>query len=55
MSRIGKQPIQITEDVTVNIDEKNIVVRGPKGELVQPLFPQLKVEIKDGKVIITTK
>jgi large subunit ribosomal protein L6 len=32
MSRIGKKPIEIPGNVTVNIDGKNITVKGPLGE-----------------------
>ena len=34
MSRIGKKPIEVPEQVTVTIAEDNFVtVKGPKGEL----------------------
>lgn len=33
MSRIGKLPIKVSEDVNVTIDGQNITVKGPKGEL----------------------
>ncbi|HOP28648.1 MAG TPA: 50S ribosomal protein L6 [Spirochaetota bacterium] len=32
MSRIGKKPIEIPGNVTINIDGKNITVKGPLGE-----------------------
>ena len=34
MSRIGKNPVTITEGVTIKVGEDNVVtVKGPKGEL----------------------
>ena len=32
MSRIGKQPIHIPSGVTVEINGRNVKVKGPKGE-----------------------
>jgi len=35
MSRIGNAPIDVPSDVTVNVTEGNVNVKGPKGELNQ--------------------
>ncbi|MBI1734351.1 MAG: 50S ribosomal protein L6 [Candidatus Rokubacteria bacterium] len=37
MSRIGKQPIEIPQGVTVKVDDGRISAEGPKGKLSQPL------------------
>ncbi len=37
MSRIGKKPIIIPQDVEVEIQGQNVKVRGPKGEISQEL------------------
>lgn len=51
MSRIGKNPVTITDGVTVNVGEDNVVtVKGPKGELKQAVDRDIKVDVKDGKV-----
>jgi large subunit ribosomal protein L6 len=51
MSRIGKNPVTITDGVTVKIGEDNVVtVKGPKGELTQAVDRDIKIEVKDGKV-----
>ena len=51
MSRIGKNPVTITDGVTVNVGAGNVVsVKGPKGELKQTVDSDIKVEVKDGKV-----
>jgi large subunit ribosomal protein L6 len=52
MSRIGKQPIQIPDGVTVAIDETKIAVSGQKGSLEQPLLPGLKVSVADNNISI---
>jgi len=55
MSRIGKKPIEIPEGVNVEIAEKEIKVSGPKGELKQALHHEIKVESKDGKILVSPK
>lgn len=55
MSRIGKRPIEVPENVTVTIDENNFVtVKGPKGELTNNLDKEMKIE-KEGNVITLTR
>jgi large subunit ribosomal protein L6 len=46
MSRIGKLPIQIPSGVTITVDNSVIVVKGPKGELSQPLLDRVKVAVE---------
>ena len=49
MSRIGKQPIDITNGVTINVTQGNLVtVKGPKGELSQQVDPDLTISQEDG-------
>ena len=43
MSRIGKQPIELPEGVTVAIEKRIITVKGPKGELIVNLPPKAKI------------
>ena len=51
MSRIGKKPIVVPEEVTVTLAENNVVtVKGPKGELTYTLSNEIKIE-KEGNVI----
>lgn len=51
MSRIGKSPITIQKGVEVSVGAHNIVtVKGPKGELTQPIDRDIKVEVNDGKI-----
>ncbi|MBM3205453.1 50S ribosomal protein L6, partial [Candidatus Shapirobacteria bacterium] len=55
MSRIGKQPVPVPQDVTVKIDGRRVVVEGPLGSLAQTFRPELKIELKEGKVLISSK
>ena len=51
MSRIGKAPVSVPNGVTVSVGNDNIVtVKGPKGELKQPIDRDIKVEVKDCQV-----
>jgi large subunit ribosomal protein L6 len=54
MSRIGKAPITVPSGVTVSVGNDNVVtVKGPKGELKQPIDRDIKVEVKDGQINVT--
>jgi len=46
MSRIGKQPVVIPEKVTVKVDGA-VIVKGPKGELRQPVAQGIRVKVDD--------
>jgi len=52
MSRIGKKPIQIPEGVEVKIEGKKIIVKGPGGELNKEFPSEIKVEVKDGRILV---
>ncbi|MBW6459594.1 MAG: 50S ribosomal protein L6 [Bacteroidales bacterium] len=54
MSRIGKQPINLPAGVQVSIaDDNTVTVKGPLGELVQKVHPDIKVEITDGHIQVS--
>ena len=49
MSRIGKAPIEIPQGVEINVSDSNLVtIKGPKGELIQQIDPDLEVAIDEG-------
>jgi large subunit ribosomal protein L6 len=51
MSRIGKAPVAVPKGVTVTVGNDNVViVKGPKGELKQPVDRDIKVEVKDDEI-----
>ncbi len=43
MSRIGKKPIPLTNDVTVTISASDVVVKGQKVTLTVPVHPLMKI------------
>lgn len=43
MSRIGKKPIKIPQGVEVSIENNVVKIKGPKGELVRIIRPEIKV------------
>jgi large subunit ribosomal protein L6 len=54
MSRIGKAPVTVPDGVTISVSADNVVtVKGPKGELKQPIDRDIKVEVADGQINVT--
>ena len=53
MSRIGRKPIPIPANVDVKIEDGVVTVKGAKGTLTQNIHPNIKVEVKDGEVLVT--
>ena len=55
MSRIGRMPIAVPADVTVEIAENNkVTVKGPKGTLERVLPAEMEIK-KDGEEIIVSR
>lgn len=53
MSRIGNKPIIVPADVTVTIEEGNVLkVKGPKGELTQKLHPAMTLKLEAGVLTV---
>lgn len=52
MSRVGKKTIPIPSGVKVRIDQNEITVSGPKGELKRQIHPSLKVEMGQGEIAV---
>ncbi len=51
MSRIGLKPISLPKGVTVEVDANNVVtVKGPKGELKQPIARELTVKVDEASL-----
>lgn len=55
MSRIGRKPIPITSAVSVLIEDDIIKVKGPKGENVLKIHPNVRVINADGALNISVK
>ena len=55
MSRIGKKPVIIPANVTVNVAEGNVVtVKGPKGELTNTFHPNMILNV-EGNVLTVSR
>lgn len=53
MSRIGLKSIAVPSGVSVDIDANNVVrVKGPKGELEQPIARELTVKVDEGTMSV---
>jgi large subunit ribosomal protein L6 len=50
MSRIGKQPIEIPSGVEVDAANEVVTVKGPRGQLVQRVHPEMRIRQEDGAV-----
>jgi large subunit ribosomal protein L6 len=55
MSRVGKIPVEIPEEVKVKIEGKTIKVSGPKGELEREIPREVSVSSRDDEVIVEPK
>jgi large subunit ribosomal protein L6 len=53
MSRVGRLPVVVPQDVTVNINKNNVVVKGPKGELSRDFPPEISLAQEDGRIIVS--
>lgn len=55
MSRLGKKPIIIPSGVEIKIDQNQIVVKGPKGEIKQTIHPLVIVNLEDNSLKVFVK
>lgn len=53
MSRVGKKPIEIPQGIEVKMEDQEIKIKGPKGELSQKIGPEIGVEVKEGKIFVS--
>ncbi|HEY8463916.1 MAG TPA: 50S ribosomal protein L6 [Bacillota bacterium] len=52
MSRIGRKPIVIPQGVQVEVNGNTVKVKGPKGELVQTVHPDMKVIKEENQLTV---
>lgn len=52
MSRIGLKPIAVPTKVDIQVDGPVVTVKGPKGELSQPISRYLTVKVEEGQVVL---
>jgi len=50
MSRIGRKPIEVPSGVEIDVKPGVVTVKGPKGELVQPISHDMTVKV-DGDTV----
>lgn len=50
MSRIGKQPVELPDDVEASVSGSELTVKGPVGELVEEFPETVTVEIGDEEI-----
>ena len=53
MSRIGNRILTIKDGVNVTVENNQVTVKGPKGELSLTVKDPIKVEVKEGSVYTT--
>jgi large subunit ribosomal protein L6 len=54
MSRIGKLPVEVPAGVNIDLGELSVKVKGPKGELVQPILEHVTVKV-DGNMLVVER
>lgn len=52
MSRIGRMPVVLPKDVTVEIKGSHVRVKGPKGEIEHTFPAAMDISVEDGSVIV---
>ena len=52
MSRVGKLPVQVADDVKVEVSGLLVNVKGPKGHLEKEFSGMISIEHKDSQIIV---
>ena len=52
MSRIGKAPIEVPNNVEIDVSDQIITVRGPRGELAVPIGRGVELRQEDGSLVL---
>lgn len=52
MSRLGKKPVSVPSGVTVQVEEGQLKIKGPKGQLVKEIPKGISAQLQDGKGIV---
>jgi|SRR3989338_7912638 len=55
MSKIGKKPIEIPSGVSVEIKNDHLSVKGPKGELMNPMIQGVNIAVEGNLVRLSLK
>ena len=54
MSRIGKQPVALPKGVKAEIAGQLVKVEGPKGKMERRLRPEIRAQMVDGEIVLST-
>lgn len=52
MSRIGKLPLMLPDNVIYTETDGKIIIKGPKGQLERSFSPKIKISKSDDKIIV---
>ena len=52
MSRVGRSPVAVPQDVDVEVKGTHIRVKGPKGEMTHIFPPVVTIEMEDGQIVV---
>jgi len=52
MSRIGKVPVALPDNVTAAIEDRKLSVKGPKGTLSMQLLDDISYGIENGRIVV---
>jgi len=55
VSRVGRKPIPIVKGVQVSKKDGLITVKGPKGELIARVHPDITVDVNQSEVVVTRR
>jgi large subunit ribosomal protein L6 len=53
MSRIGRTPITVPDNVKINVSGKEVTVEGPNGSMSETMNPMVQVSVEDGICRVT--
>ena len=52
MSRIGRQPIAVPDDVTIDVDGAQVTVKGPRGTLARTIPAEMSLVRDNGTLLV---
>lgn len=55
MSRIGKMPVAVPSGVTIDVNEQQVSVKGPKGQLSLAIAPEIDLVRDNGSIVVNPK
>ena len=53
MSRIGKKPISLPKEVTIDLKGDLLTVKGPKGELRREIHPRVNILTENDQIVVS--